>query len=172
MQIRDRIKEFRRVKASELVPNPQNWRRHPDDQRAALRGILAEVGYADALLARELPDGTLRLVDGHLRREETPEQEVPVLVLDIDDEEEAKLLAVLDPLAAMAEADQTALGKLLHDMEVEDDGLKAMLEGLAEEEGIDSYELPTDADGKEFDESCADDVEIMECPSCGHKFPK
>ncbi len=34
LRIRDRIKELRRVKASELLPNPKNWRRHPKVQRA------------------------------------------------------------------------------------------------------------------------------------------
>ena len=78
--IRDRIVELRRVAAHELVPNPKNWRRHPARQAAALRGVLEEVGYADALLARQLPDGRLMLIDGHLRAETTPDQLVPVLV--------------------------------------------------------------------------------------------
>lgn len=83
MKIRDRIKELRRVKASELLPNPKNWRRHGKKQTAALRGLLSEIGYADALIARELPDGRLQLCDGHLRAETTPKIEVPVLVLDV-----------------------------------------------------------------------------------------
>jgi hypothetical protein len=91
--IRDRIVELRRVAARELIPNPRNWRRHPARQAAALRGVLEEVGYADALLARELPDGRLMLVDGHLRAETTPDQLVPVLVLDVDEAEANKLLA-------------------------------------------------------------------------------
>ncbi len=62
-------------------------------------GVLAEMGYADALLARELPDGSLELIDGHLRAETTPDMEVPVLILDLDDAEAAKLLALHDPLA-------------------------------------------------------------------------
>ncbi len=99
MKIRDRIKELRRVKASELFASPRNWRTHPQAQQDALRGVLAEVGYADALLARELPDGGLELIDGHLRAETTPDQEVPVLVLDVDQDEANKLLTVLDPLA-------------------------------------------------------------------------
>ncbi len=73
MNVRDRIKELRRVKASRLRPHPKNWRTHPVAQQDALRGVLAEIGYADALLARELPDGSLELVDGHLRAEITPE---------------------------------------------------------------------------------------------------
>ena len=53
MQIRDRIRELRRVPARELRPHPRNWRTHSDRQRDVLRGVLAQVGYADALLARE-----------------------------------------------------------------------------------------------------------------------
>jgi hypothetical protein len=68
VKIRDRIKDFRRVKASQLRPNPLNWRIHPQAQQDALRGVLAEVGYADALLARELPDGSLELL-GHVETE-------------------------------------------------------------------------------------------------------
>jgi|ERR1019366_1779595 ParB-like chromosome segregation protein Spo0J len=90
MQIRDRIKELRRVKAKDLVPNRKNWRVHPKAQARALRGLLAEVGYADALLARELPDGKLQLIDGHLRAETTPNAIVPVLVLDVSEEEADK----------------------------------------------------------------------------------
>jgi hypothetical protein len=84
IRIRDRIKELRRVRARDLLPNPHNWRRHPQSQTAALRGLLEEVGYADALLARELPNGKLELVDGHLRAQTTPDALVLVLVLDLN----------------------------------------------------------------------------------------
>jgi hypothetical protein len=135
MQIRDRIKEFRRVKASQLRPHPKNWRTHPEAQRDALRGVLAEIGYAGALLARELPDGALELIDGHLRAETTPEAEVPVLILDLDQREAAKLLALHDPLAGMAEANGEVLADLLGQVETENDAVQAMLdEMLAEPE--------------------------------------
>jgi hypothetical protein len=49
----------------------------------SLRGVLAEIGFAGAALARELPDGTLELIDGHLRVEMVPDSEIPVLVLDV-----------------------------------------------------------------------------------------
>jgi hypothetical protein len=130
MQIRDRIKEFRRVEAGRLRPNPKNWRTHPQAQRDALKGVLAEVGYADALLVRELPDGSLELIDGHLRAETTPDQAVPVLVLDVNDEEAAKLLAVLDPLADMAVADGPLLADLLEQVETENEAVRAMFDQL------------------------------------------
>ncbi len=137
MKIRDRIKDFRRVRASQLRPHPKNWRTHPETQRDALRGVLAEIGYAGALLARELPDGTLELIDGHLRAETTPETEVPVLVLDLDEGEAAKLLALHDPLAGMAEANEEALAELLAEVETENDAVQALLdEMLAEPDAL------------------------------------
>ena len=130
MQIRDRIKELRRVRAKELCPNPRNWRTHGKRQREVLRGILAEVGYADALLARELPDGRLMLIDGHLRAETTPEQEVPVLVLDVDEQEAEKLLAMIDPIAALAGRNDAMLAELAERLDFESDTLGDMLKEM------------------------------------------
>ena len=168
--VRDRIVELRRVRAGDLRANPKNWRTHPAEQRAAMEGVLAEVGYADALLARETADGSLELVDGHLRQELDPDQVVPVLVLDIDQREADLLLATFDPLAGMAEADDKALGELLAEIETESAAVRAMLDGLAEDNGLGA--LPVGADGQEFDESCANDVEMTTCPKCGHEYPK
>jgi DNA modification methylase len=135
MKIRDRIKEFRRVPASELKPNPKNWRTHPKKQQDALRGILSEIGYAGALLARETDQG-LMLIDGHLRAETTPNQEVPVLILDVDESESEKLLATIDPLAGMAEADASKLDELLRDIDTGSEALQEMLSDLATDAGL------------------------------------
>ena len=132
MNIRNRVKALRNVRAADLAPNPKNWRTHPKAQQDALRGILAEVGYADALLARELPDGSLMLVDGHLRAETTPDQDVPVLVLDINEAEADKLLLSLDPLAALAETNAQALDALLREVDTGSEGLQQMYADLAE----------------------------------------
>jgi len=113
MNIRNRVKSLRMVPASDLRPNPKNWRTHPKAQADALRGVLAEVGLADACLARELPDGSLMLIDGHLRAETLGDGDVPVLVLDVNEAEADKILATLDPLAAMAETDAVKLDELL-----------------------------------------------------------
>jgi hypothetical protein len=122
MEIRDRIKELRRVRASELLVNEKNWRRHIRQQAAALKGLLTEIGYAGALLARELPDGKLMLIDGHLRAETTPDSKVPVLILDLDEAEADKLLLTFDPLGAMALADQAQMEALLATVRTEDGG--------------------------------------------------
>ncbi|CAB4169179.1 ParB/Sulfiredoxin [uncultured Caudovirales phage] len=127
MEIRDRIKELRRVPASKLRPNPKNWRTHPKAQQDALRGVLAEIGFAGACLARELPDGSLMLIDGHLRVETVADAPVPVLILDVTEEESDKILATLDPLAAMADKDSEQLASLLKSLKEANDALTPLI---------------------------------------------
>jgi DNA modification methylase len=134
MQIRDRIKELRRVRARDLIPHEKNWRVHTKAQTAALRGLLSEIGYADALLARELPDGRLQLVDGHLRAETTPSAMVPVLILDVSEEEAEKILLTLDPLAAMAESDSDRLQALLNSVRTDSPAVEELLRQTAGEQ--------------------------------------
>lgn len=136
MNIRNRVRELRVVPAAELRPNPKNWRTHPEAQRNALRGVLAEVGMAAACLARELPDGSLMLIDGHLRAETAADATVPVLVLDVDEAEADKILATFDPLAAMAESDAARLDQLLRNVDTGSDAVQEMLAAIASDAGL------------------------------------
>ena len=114
--IKDRIKELRRFKGSDLAAHPKNWRKHPATQKQAMESVLASVGWADAVLARETPDG-LELIDGHLRSDMSPDDEIPVLILDVDEHEAEMILATHDPLAAMANANTDDLQALLDDFD-------------------------------------------------------
>lgn len=140
MLIRDRVKELRRVKASELRPNPRNWRTHPKEQADALRGVLSEVGFAGAALARELSDGSLELIDGHLRAETAPDVEIPVLVLDVTEAESKKLIATFDPIGGMAGCDAEKLNSLLSEVTTDNAALAEMLDSLAHDNPIDQIE--------------------------------
>ena len=168
MQIRNRIKELRQVKASELLPNPRNWRRHPAGQADALRGALAEIGYADALIAYETDEG-LMLIDGHLRAETTPDMEVPVLVTDLDEGEANKLLMTLDPLAIMATQDADKLQALLETVSFENHAVMDMLNALGDNtldvlKAISSPPALPDILGSDL----GDNVELCVC-ECGHE---
>ncbi len=127
INIKDRIRELRRVPANSLLPNPKNWRTHPKLQQDALRGILTEIGMADACLVRELEDGSLKLIDGHLRAEMAANAVVPVLVLDVNEAEADKILVTLDPLAAMAEKDAEQLAVLFNQLAQQNDALAALV---------------------------------------------
>jgi len=167
MKVRNRVKELRFVKASELYANPRNWRTHPKEQQDAQRGVLAEIGYADAVLARETPEGQLELIDGHLRAETTPDVEVPVLIVDVNQDEAHKLLTLLDPLAAMAEADSDALESLLREVQTDNEAVQEMLNGLGAEHGINPPDFePTDID----DQGRLDEKSPITCPHCGESF--
>ena len=135
-EIRDRIKELRRVCATDLVPAPVNWRTHSTKQKTALASVLEEIGIADAVLARELPDGRLQLIDGHLRRETLGESLLPVLVLDVSEREAAILLATIDPLAAMAGTDAEKLDAILREAVATTEGVQELLAEIADDAGL------------------------------------
>ncbi len=128
---RNRIVGHADVPPVELVPNPRNWRSHPQEQQRALAGALAEVGWVAEVLVNRT---TGNVVDGHLRMElalERDEPTVPVTYVELTDDEERLVLASLDPLAAMATAEGEQLAALLAGLEPADAALRALLEDLA-----------------------------------------
>ena len=134
MNIRNRISGHRRVRAGDLVPHELNFRTHPPSQRQALAALYQEVGFARSLLAYELPDGRLKLLDGHLRRDLDPDMVVDVEVLDVREDEARKLLLSIDPLAALAGTDAQALASLREQTHAESPALADFWQALAQGE--------------------------------------
>ena len=136
----DRIVRLDRRPAGELAAHPQNWRRHPEAQRKTMQAAANEVGLVAPLVEnlrseeRGWPAGsTPTLIDGHLRLElalERGESQLPVVVVDLTEREEALALASLDPIGAQAEADPELLAALLDVARPESPDLAALLEGL------------------------------------------
>lgn len=164
MSIANRVKELRMIRAGDLVRNPKNWRKHPDRQRRAVQTMLELVGYADALISRETPEG-LELIDGHLRASLDDDQLVPVLVTDITDEEADQVLASLDPLAAMAEPDHNKLDRLLQDIARQgNEAIDALMKK--------THQIPAPEDFTPVDmpETRLDRRAPVTCPKCRHEF--
>ena len=115
----------------QLLANPANWRIHPKAQQDALAGALDQVGWVQQVLVNQrsgfVVDGHARVALALTRGEAT----VPVLYVDLDPEEEALVLATLDPISAMAGRDDEKLRALLADITVDDAGLQALLGDLA-----------------------------------------
>lgn len=142
---------------AELAENPLNWRTHPQAQVDALTGVIAEVGWAGACLYNER---TGRLIDGHARRKVALAQgcdRVPVLVGDWDEAAEAKILATLDPLAAMAQADAGKLDALLREVQTGSQPLADLLTSLAKDSGIVPPEPAAGGGGDDFDTQAAEE---------------
>lgn len=154
--------------ADQFQANPNNWRKHPQGQRDALRGSLNEVGWVQQVIENVR---TGHLVDGHERvwsALQNDNAEVPYIQVDLSEAEEAYVLATLDPIGAMATTDAAQLNALLKEVQSGDAAVQTMLAELAQDAGI----VPPDVEFKEFDEGAADSVEYVTCPQCGHKWPK
>ena len=120
----------------QLLANPRNARIHPDAQQRALAGLLDEVGYVQRIIVNRR---TGYVVDGHARvglalRHNQPT--IPVVYVDLDDREEALVVAALDPIAAMAEYDRAQLRALLDDVHTGEAAIAAMLDDVATRAGV------------------------------------
>lgn len=125
-----RIREHKKVCASDLLVHPLNPRIHPDSQKSALTAILNEIGFARSLLAYETPEGKLQLIDGHLRKELFHDQEVMVEILDVNEQEANALLLSLDPLASLAQFDSPTLEALRKVASTQSEALQTLWDSI------------------------------------------
>ncbi|MCS7045111.1 MAG: hypothetical protein NZO58_02020 [Gemmataceae bacterium] len=166
-RLRNRIVRHVRVRAGELVPHELNPRTHSPAQRRALEKLYAEIGFARSLLAYALPDGRLKLIDGHLRAQIHPDQEVDVEVLDVDDAEARALLLAIDPLAQLAGYDADLLTELRQQTERDSEAVKSLWEVLEEASRATQRGLPQAAAEEMPPEqyyvlvACADEAEQL-----------
>lgn len=122
------------MRPDDIVPHPDNWRRHPLPQSEAMLGILEEVGWVQDVVVNKR---TNRLIDGHLRVELAQRQgetRIPVVFVDLSEEEERLVLATMDPIGAMARQDDSRLQALLAKVKAEDEALQKVLGNLSKEQ--------------------------------------
>lgn len=130
----NRIVDHGEESPESLLPNPANWRQHGAVQRQALTDVLGEVGLVQSVIVNRTSG---HLVDGHLRVELAKSQgqpTIPVVYVELSEEEEHVILASLDPIAALASADREKLAELLSGIENED--LADLVEAIARENRI------------------------------------
>lgn len=157
MKYRDRILGTVRVRGDRLLAHPKNWRIHPENQREAIRGVLADLGVSRSLTgvpadptalaearalktpaerrvwaeAFERGAGDILLLDGHLRAEEIRDQALPVELLDLDEREQAELLATFDPIGDLARMDREKFLDLTNDFNSTNAAVQALVADLA-----------------------------------------
>jgi hypothetical protein len=120
--------------ASEFKFNPSNWRLHGDNQRSAIDGILSEIGWVTGVIENVR---TGNLIDGHLRIEEALQKDentpVPFTQVDLSDEEERKILMLLDPIGSLATMDSEAFAALAESTNLMTDSLTKLIADLSNE---------------------------------------
>ena len=157
-----------------ITIDPENARAHPARNKEAIRKSLERFGPGRSVVV----DGDGKVLAGNGTVEQAEEMGLKVRIVEGKpdeliairrkdwSEEEARAYAIADNRSAeLAEWDEPVLYEqlgALHEFDPE------MLEVL----DFDGTQLPELDDGKEYDESVADDVEFCTCPKCGHEFPK
>jgi hypothetical protein len=168
---RNRIVNTGTRPAGEFMANTKNWRIHPKNQRQALTGVLEEVGWVTGVIVNRT---TGAVVDGHARIEEAlklgDDTPVPFIEVELSEEEEAKILATLDPISAMAGADKAQLDALLRDVETSNAAVSQMLADLAVAEGLRCGEPPNFSPTSIDEQGRLDQKAPIKCPHCGAEF--
>lgn len=225
MKFKNRIRGYAELQGSRILPAPLNFRTHGEGQRDVLRGLLADIGIAGAVLvwvpddearaslskvkpgdaaafAKWLAgyDGDFQLYDGHLRAEEIRDQGIPALITDLNRTEAAEALGTYDAVSDLAGFDKGRFIALAGEFNSTNAAVQSLVAGLAgmqarmrdaasetfggggagssddtasPDAGSNAQRPPReqDPDGREFDESIADDVAVIACPHCGKDFP-
>jgi len=176
---RVRTTGFQEIKAKFLVPDPLNYRGATSEaQTVGLDSALSEIGFAGALLVRPHPEKRNRwfVVDGHERLSRfAPDDLVPCLVLDLDEQEAKKLLATYDPIGYLKTIDEGAFARLRSeigefDFEPLDDAIELGLERIGIDlEGVGS-ETESETDDSTLSEGGSGSTAKHTCPKCGHTW--
>jgi hypothetical protein len=139
----------------QAVAHPENWRIHPVAQHEAVEGSLDTFGWVEETLVNK---NTGFVLNGHerfgralYRQQNDPEGRkypVPVCWVDLSEDEERAVLAVLDNITTMATPDRTKLMALLEQARNlrTDSRLSAMMEDLRDRFGSPTVLPPQESD--------------------------
>lgn len=171
------------VPVESLIPDAGNVRRRDARATQALGASLRQFGPARSIVldGRDIVragNGTLEAAQAAgctevLVIEPAPGQLVAVKRGDWTPTEATAYSIGDNHIGDLATDDPEALAAVLATLHEEEFDLAAI--GYSEEEYLEAVgegALPADADGKEYDESVADEVEYIECPECHHRWPK
>jgi ParB-like chromosome segregation protein Spo0J len=152
-----------------LVPFARNPRSHSEEQVAQIAASIKEFGFTNPVLL----DGENGLIAGHGRLAAAKLlglKAIPCIELGHLSQAQKRAYIIAD--------NKLALNGLWNEelLRLELTDLKELGANL-ELTGFDAMELADimlgkDVSFKEYDESAADDVQLLTCPKCGHSFPK
>lgn len=130
---RNRIVAHGTEAPDQLLAHPSNFRIHPKAQQDHLAAVLDQVGFVQDVIVNQR---TGHVVDGHLRVElaiSRGEESIPVVYVDLDEDEERLVLATFDPISAMAVPDREILRDLIESIEADDERVAELLSVISGE---------------------------------------
>lgn len=156
------------IPISQLIEDPSNVRTHSDKNINAIKGSLKRFKQQKPIVIDK--DNIIIAGNGTIRAaKDAGLTEIYCVRSELQGTDKTAFAIADNRTSELAEWDKTALGLQLSAL----DDLDFDLEEIGFDVGdMTEFELPESSNGKEFDESCADDVEFIECPECHHKWPK
>jgi ParB-like chromosome segregation protein Spo0J len=152
-----------------LVPFARNPRAHSEDQVSQIAASIREFGFTNPILL----DGGNGIIAGHGRLAAARRlglESVPCIELGHLTPAQKRAYVIADNKIALNSAwNEEFLCLELTDLK--ELGANLELIGFNPME-IADITLGKDVEFKEYDESAADDVELVTCPECGKSFPK
>lgn len=160
------------AKTSELIPDPDNAREHSQRNIEAIKRSIQRFGIRKPIVAKE---DTKIVYAGNATLQAALElgiEEIPVAWIPAGTSETVcRVYAIADNRTGelaywnTEQLDEVIAG--LQGIEIEDLGFnESELQALIADFDVD------EAMGKEYDETIANEVEMIECPNCGHRFAK
>lgn len=159
---------------TQLLGHPQNPKTHPGYQINALKQSLDKLGWVAPVIINE---NTGYCLDGHARiltaiSDNTPE--IPVLYVDLTEDEEMQMLLTFDRIGTLAKYDQDNVDDLISKLDLSDQpALADMVERLKTEP---TKLIPAepeinfdDIKGNQ-DRQAPNKTSIITCPNCDHSF--
>lgn len=135
MSWRNRIVGHGAEAPDQLLANPGNWRIHPEHQALALEAVLEDVGWVGHVTVNRT---TGHVVDGHLRVQRAiaaGAAEVPVVYVELTEDEERTVLATFDGIGLQAATDEDQLRALVAEIRDPIDELRDLFERMGADPG-------------------------------------
>lgn len=150
---RSRIVKYGKIRADQIQPHPLNPRKHPIEQRKAVQASFDVLGQIAPVIINA---NNNYLVDGEERSwlalAQGDATEVDAIWVDLSEEEHNLALTVYDWTTQMAYYDKDNLGELLEQIDTDNADLQALLDSMAQENGIDLDEdEPLEDQGPQMD---------------------
>lgn len=131
------------ISPKKLKPNPFNPNHVDPKNYAKLRKSIEDLGFASAVVVRELPDGTLQILGGQHRTQVAVElglKEIPVINLGSIGDDKAKKIGLVDnsrygtddglQLARIMEELDVGTGSLAEFLPISDEDLQVMMRAV------------------------------------------
>lgn len=129
----NRIVSYGEENPEQLLANPLNWRVHPKAQQMSISGVLDDIGFISPIIVNKT---TGHMIDGHMRVSlalRNNVTKVPVVYVELTEQEEREALITLDPITNMAVADMQNLETLIADLDDVNDAVKLLIGDIVDD---------------------------------------